>query len=248
MSKRVCDKCGHLMTEGEFYTTHRLDKYPDGRLNTCKKCITMHVDNWDPETFKWILYECDIPYVKERWDTLLKKWLEKNQSTKISGMSVIGRYIACMKIKPWGDKRWDDTEIIEAEAKERKTISLKSQGYSQEDIDKELRTDRTPSKPIALALQEEGKEVSEPERIDAETQHQKLNDSLTQEDREKLTLKWGRGYSVEEWIRLEQLYNDFLNSYDIQSAGHKDTLIMVCKASLKANQLLDAGDRQTCSR
>nr|DAN98156.1 MAG TPA: hypothetical protein [Caudoviricetes sp.] len=34
---------------------------------------------------------------------------------------------------------------------------------------------------------------------------------------------------------MEQLYNDMMSSYDIQGAGHKDTLIMVCKASLKAN-------------
>lgn len=57
-----------------------------------------------------------------------------------------------------------------------------------------------------------------------------------------LRLKWGRGYRPEEWVRMEQLYNDMMNSYDIQGAGHKDTLIMICKASLKTNQLLDAGD------
>jgi hypothetical protein len=33
-----------------------------------------------------------------------------------------------------------------------------------------------------------------------------------------------------------------MNSYDIQSAGHIDTLKLVCKTSLKANQLLDIGD------
>jgi hypothetical protein len=33
-----------------------------------------------------------------------------------------------------------------------------------------------------------------------------------------------------------------VESYDIQSAGHIDTLKMVCKTSLKANQLLDMGD------
>jgi hypothetical protein len=57
-----------------------------------------------------------------------------------------------------------------------------------------------------------------------------------------LRLKWGHGYRPEEWVRMEQLYNDMMASYDIQGAGHKDTLIMICKASLKANQLLDAGD------
>ena len=31
-------------------------------------------------------------------------------------------------------------------------------------------------------------------------------------------------------------------SYDIQGAGHKDTLKLICKTSLKANQLIDIGD------
>ena len=33
-----------------------------------------------------------------------------------------------------------------------------------------------------------------------------------------------------------------MESYDIQTAGHIDTLKMVCKTSLKANQLIDMGD------
>jgi hypothetical protein len=33
-----------------------------------------------------------------------------------------------------------------------------------------------------------------------------------------------------------------MQSYDIQSAGDKNTLILACKTSLKANQLLDIGD------
>jgi hypothetical protein len=33
-----------------------------------------------------------------------------------------------------------------------------------------------------------------------------------------------------------------MNSYDIQTAGHIDTLKLICKTSLKANQLLDLGD------
>lgn len=33
-----------------------------------------------------------------------------------------------------------------------------------------------------------------------------------------------------------------MESYDIQSAGDKNTLILACKASLKANQLLDLAD------
>ena len=33
-----------------------------------------------------------------------------------------------------------------------------------------------------------------------------------------------------------------MQSYDIQTAGHIDTLKLICKTSLKANQLIDIGD------
>lgn len=51
-----------------------------------------------------------------------------------------------------------------------------------------------------------------------------FSDELTEEDKVMLRLKWGRGYRPEEWVRLEQLYNDMMASYDIQGAGWKDTL------------------------
>ena len=69
-----------------------------------------------------------------------------------------------------------------------------------------------------------------------------FEDDLTDEDRTYLRLKWGKTYRPEEWIRLEQLYNEMMDSYDIQTAGHIDTLKLICKTSLKANQLIDIGD------
>ena len=38
------------------------------------------------------------------------------------------------------------------------------------------------------------------------------------------------------------MYEDFCNSYDIQTAGHIDTLKLICKTSLKANELVDIND------
>jgi hypothetical protein len=69
-----------------------------------------------------------------------------------------------------------------------------------------------------------------------------MSQDLTDEDRTYLRLKWGKTYKPEEWIRLEQLYEEMMGSYDIQTAGHIDTLKLMCKTSLKANQLLDIGD------
>ena len=65
---------------------------------------------------------------------------------------------------------------------------------------------------------------------------------LTDEDRLYLRLKWGKAYKPDEWIELERLWTEMTESYDIQTAGHKDTLKLICKTSLKANQLIDMGD------
>jgi hypothetical protein len=67
-------------------------------------------------------------------------------------------------------------------------------------------------------------------------------EDLTEEERIMLRLKWGKMYKPEEWVRLEQLYEEMMASYDVQGAGHIDTLKLICKTSLKANQLLDIGD------
>ena len=66
---------------------------------------------------------------------------------------------------------------------------------------------------------------------------------LTEEETQYLRLKWGNTYKPSEWVQLEQLYQEMMKSYDIQTAGHKDTLKLICKTSLKANQLIDYGDK-----
>lgn len=234
-----CIKCGKTLDDKEFYTSKNIEKYPpNGKMNTCKKCLTLHVDNWDPETYKWILEEIDVPYIKEEWDGLLEKWAKDPK--KVSGVTILGRYLSKMKLKQWNKYTWADTEVLAEEARQKKITSMQAQGLSGEEIEEQLAIDRTPAKPKGLS--EPQAAVGTPEFEDDFSVQDEFDDQLTEEDKIMLRLKWGRGYRAEEWVRLEQLYNDMMNSYDIQSAGHKDTLIMICKASLKANQLIDAGD------
>lgn len=236
---RYCEKCGKMMDDTQFYTSKNVEKYPpDGKMSVCKKCLTMHVDNWDPETYKWILQEVDVPYIKEAWDELLEKY--GKDPKKITGLTIIGRYLSKMKLKQWNKYTWADTEALEEEAKLRKINSMKAQGFTPEEIQEQLSIDRTPPKPKGMEAVQAP--VGVPEYVEPEEIDDDFSDQLTEEDKLMLRLKWGKGYSWEERVRMEQLYNDMMNSYDIQGAGHKDTLIMVCKASLKANQLIDAGD------
>lgn len=234
-----CKKCGKTMDDTQFYTSKNIEKYPpDGKMDICKKCLTMHVDNWDPETYKWILQEIDVPYIKEEWDGILEKY--GKDPKKVTGLTIIGRYLSKMKLKQWNKYTWADTEALEKESTQRKISNMKAQGFTDDEIQEQLSIDRTPPKP--KELQETQAPVGSPEYYDPENEEDEFSDQLTEEDKLMLRLKWGRGYSWEERVRMEQLYNDMMSSYDIQGAGHKDTLIMVCKASLKANQLIDAGD------
>nr|DAH81398.1 MAG TPA: TFIIB Transcription factor zinc-finger [Caudoviricetes sp.] len=117
--QHFCKKCGKTMKDSEFYTSKNIEKYPpDGKMDTCKKCLTMHVDNWDPETFKWILQEIDVPYIKEEWDALLEKWAKNPE--KVTGLTILGRYLSKMKLKQWSQYSWKDTEALEEEARLRK--------------------------------------------------------------------------------------------------------------------------------
>lgn len=239
MATHYCGKCNKMLDEKEFYTSKLVDKFPpDGKMSTCKKCLTMHVDNWDPETYKWILEEIDVPYIKEEWDALLAKYGQDPK--KVTGVTILGRYLSKMKLKQWSKYTYADTEVLEEKARQEKMSQMKAQGMSNDEINERLSQDTTPPKPKEFAAAQSA--VGTPEYYNPEDEVDDFSDSLTEEDKLLLRLKWGRGYRAEEWVRLEQLYKDFEGSYDIQTAGHKDTLIMVCKASLKANQLFDAGD------
>ena len=241
-----CEKCKRTMDGNQFYGTNNLEKYSDGKLRTCKKCITMHIDNFDSNTYLWILQECDVPYVPEEWNKLLTSY-GKDRS-KLTGTTIIGRYLSIMKLKQFKIYRWKDTEFLQEVANKRIEETMKRQGYEAAEIAQTLATASIPipTGPIEQPIYKEDNPFlsSGAEDYFAEQSGgmDDFNDDLTEEDRTYLRLKWGKTYKPEEWIRLEQLYKEMMASYDIQGAGHIDTLKLVCKTSLKANQLIDIGD------
>ena len=241
-----CEKCGKTMSAENFYTSNNLEKYPDdGKLTQCKKCITMHVDNYRPETYLWILKEIDVPYIPEEWNKILQSYITNNR--KITPMSIIGRYLSKMKLVQWENARWADTEKLQELANKKIRDTMTRQGYRLSEIEEVIQKG-------AVVIPEKVEEPAEAgpvsngpaddyfARMSGADQDDDLDADLTDEDRKYLRLKWGKAYKPEEWIALEQLYNDMLASYDIQSAGHIDILKKCCKTSLKADQLLDIGD------
>ena len=240
-----CEKCNRTMNADQFYGSNNSLKYPDGKLRQCKKCITMHVDNFNPDTYLWILQECDVPYVPEEWNKLLATY--GKDRTKLTGATILGRYLSKMKLKQFRDYRWKDTEFLQEVANKKIEETMKRQGYEAAEIAQAIATSTipVPQGPLEEPVYKEenpflasGDEDYFGEMNGADA----FDDDLTEEDRTYLRLKWGKTYKPEEWIKLEQLYEEMMASYDIQGAGHIDTLKLVCKTSLKANQLIDIGD------
>ena len=252
-----CEKCGRTMAADQFYSSNNLEKYPnDGKFPVCKKCMTMRVDNWNPETYLWILQEADVPYIPEEWNKLLASY--GRNTKKMTGMTILGRYLSKMKLKQFGEYRWADTEHLQELQKNKIEQTMKDAGYSRADIDNALEKaiqpiPENPNPPAPIEKLEDIGLTSVPSNPFAATGDEDYFSQgvpsqsaeelgLTDEDCTYLRLKWGKSYKPEEWVKLEQLYAEMMESYDIQSAGHIDTLKLICKASLKANQLIDIGD------
>lgn len=244
-----CKRCNRTMDATNFYMSNNFEKYPDnGKMDLCKKCMTAHVDNWDPETYLWILQEVDVPYVPDEWHKLMMKYAK--DKSKVTGMTIIGRYLSKMKLKQWKEYRWKDNDFIQEQMNLKLEETMKRQGYDVQEITTavnkatfEMPTGelREPALPAPVDLASAGNEPDYFDTINGFNEDDLVGD-LTDEDKIYLRLKWGKAYKVSEWVELEKLYNEMKASYEINTAGHEDTLKLVCKTSLKANQLLDMGD------
>ena len=244
MDSCYCEKCNRTQSPDNFYSSNNLEKYPnEGKLNLCKKCLTMHVDNWNSDTYLWILQEIDVPYVPDEWNKLLAKYAQDR--SKLTGVTILGRYLSKMKLKQFKDYRWKDTEYLQSITNKKIEETMKRSGYDAQQIAEAIdkATFAVPVQPVMPPPQNyEDGPMEDYFAMMSGADEDDMSQDLTDEDRTYLRLKWGKTYKPEEWIRLEQLYEEMMGSYDIQTAGHIDTLKLMCKTSLKANQLLDIGD------
>ena len=103
--KVCCSKCGKTMAATQFYT------YKDGsKCELCKPCLTMHINNWDPETYLWLLEKFDVPYIPSAWNEILNKAYPKDPN-KITTMTVFSKYLSKMKLRQYKPHdHWSDTE------------------------------------------------------------------------------------------------------------------------------------------
>lgn len=255
MSKKVCEKCGRQMEEINFYT------YKNGqKFEQCKACITLHIDNFEPETFLWILQKADVPYVPQEWNVLRDKAYAKNPY-KMNGMSVIGKYLSKMKLKQWKSYGWADSKKLQEERAKRVAAEEQARKVQEQKVKEQFQNGEISQAQyrtlVSTKFQKQNeaiipvRQVRDPvgetnafrqENFLPEQEMYDPSSQLTLEDKKYLALKWGRTYTAADWLELEKTYSEMMQSFDIQDADSKNTLIFICKTTLKMNQALDCGD------
>ena len=247
--KFYCSKCNKWMGENEFFT------YKDhSKTEMCKKCLTMHINNFEEDTFVWLLKKMDVPYIPQEWNTLRDRIYEVDPK-KLTSSSVFGRYLSKMKLKQWRDFGWADTERLQKEyeenAKKYQEEITKRENEAKEQFEKGeiseaqyktmlTTTTKYAERPIITA--QENNNQNNQDNYLLEEDYLDMTNELTEEDKKYLALKWGRLYKPQEWIALENTYAEMTTSFDIQDADTINTLILICKTNLKMNQALDIGD------
>lgn len=253
MARKTCSKCGRQMEDLNFYTYKNGQKTP-----LCKSCLTMHIDNFNPETFVYILKDMDVPYVPEEWNNIRDKAYAKDPR-KMNGMSVLGKYLSKMKLKQWKQYSWADTQALQEKRKLDNAVKAQEQQaeakrlrqqYERGEISQaqyrtlvstQYQKEHQYAIPLPTDAVGENNFFNEKNYI-SEDQLPDLGAQLSLEEKQYLAMKWGRNYQISEWIQLEKNYTQMTNSFDIQDADTKNTLILLCKTILKQNQALDMGD------
>ena len=71
-----------------------------------------------------------------------------------------------------------------------------------------------------------------------------IRSQLTAEDVRRLSVKWGVMYKPSEWVKMEEMYQQYASEYEM-SVDREQVLRNICKCSLKMDEALDVGDIKT---
>ena len=254
MAKKTCIKCGRQKEDINFYS------YKDGsKMEMCKQCMTMHIDNFNPETYLWAIEKADVPYIPAEWNVLRDKAYAKHNG-KLNGMSVYGKYLSKMKLKQWKDYGWADSEALQKQSEEKAALREEAMKAQEEiarqqfqrgeiseaqyrtltSVNEQRKNEKGTPPPDVVG---EDNSFREDKFINADDLPDPAAD-LTQENKIYLALKWGRLYTPAQWVALEKNYKQMRKSFDIQDADSENTLILICKTNLKQNEAIDMGDYQ----
>ena len=256
MAKKKCSKCERIMEDVKFYS-----KKDGQKFDMCKQCLTMHVDNYNEDTFLWIIQQADLPWVPSEWNAIREKEYAK-KGRKMNGTSVIGKYFSKMRLNQFKKYNWATSAEAQQEVDNNRQFKEEQQKQMQEklkeDFEKGEITQSQYRTLVSSAFQKQHQYMMRPDDFEQDPvgkdnafreeyflSEQDLPDpaaDLTKEDKQYLALKWGRNYKPSQWLLLQTKYEEMMRSFDIQDADSKNTLMFICKTYLKMDEAIDIGD------
>ena len=200
----------------------------------------MRVDDTDPMTFLPILKEVDVPYIPSEWRKLLMK-----KSAKAG--SIVGKYISMMHLNQYKKYRWADSEAKTKEETESLLAAMRQETDSESEAEAKVEEmlnfgDIAPQKPAQAMVT--APDMSALYGLTPETS--KYN--LTQEEINELKVNWGEDYTEDQYLYMEQMLQDMMESYVIQDPIAISNARMICKMTMKMNKYVDIDDVASASQ
>lgn len=242
--KIFCPCCRKTLDVKNFFKTNRIDKHPSGYLPECKTCVSMTIDDTDPSTFLSLLKEIDIPYMPTVWRELVVKKDPK-------AGSIIGKYVSKARLNQYKRYRWADTQSLVDKETDSLLEALRQTSDSESEAEKQVEaimnfTD-IPSQKAPMNV-DDGPSMSAGmyQLIGLTPETSKYH--LTQKEIDELKVTWGRDYSEDDYMALEQQFHDMQSSYVINDPIAISNAKIICKMTLKMNKFLDIDDVESVSK
>lgn len=243
--KIFCPCCRKTMQDKNFFKTNGTTKHPSGYLPECKTCVTMTVDDTDPSTFLPLLKELNLPYVPSAWRALLVKKTAKQGS-------MFGKYVSAMRMNQYKGTTWLDSErLMEKETSAlleavRQTTDTETE--AQEEVEKMLTYQDIAPTGIGMSIDGGNGVISASMHQLIGLTPETSQYGLTQEEINQLKVNWGKDYSEDDFLALEQLFTDMKSAYVINDPVALSNAKMICKMTLKMNKFLDIDDVESMSK
>lgn len=242
--KIFCPCCRKTLDVKNFFKTNRVNKHPSGYLPECKTCVSMTIDDTDPSTFLSLLKEIDIPYMPTVWRELVVKKDPK-------AGSIIGKYVSKARLNQYKRYRWADTQSLVDKETDSLLEALRQTSDSESEAEKQVEaimnfTD-IPSQKAPMNI-DDGPSMSAGmyQLIGLTPETSKYH--LTQKEIDELKVTWGRDYSEDDYMALEQQFHDMQSSYVINDPIAISNAKIICKMTLKMNKFLDIDDVESVSK
>ncbi len=132
--KLYCPRCNKEKAPINFFKL-RDNK---GYFEMCKECTCAHIDNFNPDTFMWILEKSDVPWIETEWAKIRDKVIREKGYEGLKTTSVVGKYLSLMKLNTYIKYHFSDSESFAQAQANKRQDAIKNIEARRDALEKDL--------------------------------------------------------------------------------------------------------------